>query len=64
MRLPQPKGGGKRLQLLEIQDEPAVTIAVTNEPVVQGQLTTLVLPPPNEPGVQGGRDSGCDHAGG
>ena len=39
--------------LLEIQDEPAVTIAVTGEPVVQGQQTTLVLPPPNEPGVQG-----------
>ena len=33
--------------------EPAVTIAVTGESVVQGQLTTLVLPSPNEPGVQG-----------
>ena len=51
--LPQEKEE-EPVQLLEIQNQPAVTtITIANEPVAQGQQTTLVVPPPNEPGVQG-----------
>ena len=50
--LPQQKGEGV-VQLLEIQNESAVTIAVTNETAIQEQQTILLVPPSNKPGVQG-----------